>query len=85
MCELCDIRKDTDEKWKELEFRTTQYQVELNAGRNKEGEKAKARAQELFDAVFENLNRFITLKKTMDETEGHMTPDLGELLRGKLN
>lgn len=78
MCELCEIKADTDKKWSELEFRTAQYQVELEAGRNKEAEKCKARAQELFDAVFENLDKFISLKMTM-------TPDLGQLLRGKLN
>ena len=85
MCELCEIRKDTDQKNSEMEFRFTQYQVELRAGRAKEAEKCKKRAEELMAAIFSNLERFITLHLTMDETEGHMAPDLGELLRGKLN
>lgn len=84
MCELCELKNDTDKKWKELEFRTTQYQIELDAGRPSEAEKCKARAQELFDTVFHNLDKFISLKMTMDETD-HGVPDLGELLRGKLN
>lgn len=75
MCELCDIRKDTD-----MEFRFAQYQVELRAGRHQEAEKCKARAEELMAEIFSNLELFIT----MDETDGHDL-DLGELLRGKLN
>lgn len=75
MCELCDIQKDIDEKNSEMEFRFIQYQVELRAGRHKEAEKAKKRAEELMVSIFDNLDRFITLQKT----------DLGELLRGKLN
>lgn len=80
MCEMCDIKADTDKKWGELEFRTTQYQIELDAGRTEEAARCKERAQFLFDAVFENLDKFISLKMTMDDA-----PDLGQLLRGKLN
>lgn len=75
MCELCDLKADTDKKWSELEFRTTQYQMELNAGRQQEAVKCKARAQELFDVVFDNLDRHATLMMTLD----------GGRLRGKLN
>lgn len=80
MCEMCEIKADTDKKWEELEFRTTQYQIELQSGRTEEAARCKERAQHLFDAVFENLDKFISLKLETDHI-----PDLGQLLRGKLN
>ena len=83
MCELCDLKRDTDKKWNELEFRMGQYQVELNAGRNKQAKECRARAQELFDACFDNLDKHTSL--VMAGEHEHEPMGLADLLGKNLN
>jgi len=62
MCEHCEVRKQVMKLHSELNFRFTQFQVELDAGREDEAARCQDRAAEIQKEIFTLLRRAASLE-----------------------
>lgn len=71
MCELCDLREQTEQLMSEQAFRYTQYQVELNAERHDAVKTCENRIHEISRLIMKNLKKKRSLE-IQYETIGEM-------------
>ena len=70
MCELCDLRIETEKLQQELHFRFMQFQVELNANQSDAATQCEERVQYIIETMLHNFRKKRLLEVQRDTMDG---------------